>query len=262
LEQLRLVEELGRRAKQLQLAAEVARDATGLLDVSTLLNRAVSLIKDRFDFYHVSVFLLDESGTEAVIEEATGEAGRRMKESRHSMAVGSQSVVGYITEVGEAYVAHDVGSDPLHKYNPLLPETQSELGLPLRLGDRVIGALDVQSTQSGAFSEDDITVLEILADQLAVAIHNARLFEQALERAKREETVMDITTKIRSADDLDRMLQTAVQEMRLALGATRARIQLTDPYEEPLEPQDYPNLPTSPTLKDGEQSQEGDEAEA
>jgi GAF domain-containing protein len=185
-----------------------------------------------------------------------------MKESRHSMAVGSQSVVGYITEVGEAYVAHDVGSDPLHKYNPLLPETQSELGLPLRLGDRVIGALDVQSTQSGAFSEDDITVLEILADQLAVAIHNARLFEQALERAKREETVMDITTKIRSADDLDRMLQTAVQEMRLALGATRARIQLTDPYEEPLEPQDYPNLPTSPTLKDGEQSQEGDEAEA
>jgi GAF domain-containing protein/HAMP domain-containing protein len=260
LEQLRLVEELGRRAQQLQLAAEVARDATGLLDVSTLLNRAVTLIKDRFDFYHVSVFLLDESGEQALIEEATGEAGRRMKESQHHLKVGSQSVIGYVTEVGEAYVAHDVGSDPLHKYNPLLPETQSELGLPLRLGDRVIGAIDVQSTQAGSFSEDDITVLEILSDQLAVAVHNARLFEQTLERAKREETVTSITSKIRTADDLDKMLQTAVQEMRTALGATRARIQLTDPYEETLEQKGTRDFPDSPQLKDGEQSREGDEA--
>jgi GAF domain-containing protein len=117
----------------------------------------------------------------------------------------------------------------------------------------------VHSTQAGAFSEDDITVLEILADQLAVAIHNARLFEQTLQRAKREETVTSITSKIRTADDLDKMLQTAVQEMRTALGATRARIQLTDPYEETLEPQGTRDLPDSPQLKDGEQSKEGDE---
>ncbi len=231
LEQVRLLDEIRRRATQLEAAAEVARDATGLLDLQTLLLRAVNLIRERFGFYHVSVFLLDEAGKKAVVREATGEAGREMKARRHSLAVGSQSVIGRVTASGECYVAHDVSQDPHYRPNPLLPETKCEAGIPLKIGDDVIGALDVQSTQPHSLSEDDVAVLEILADQLAVAVQNARLFAEALARAEREQEVVEITSKIRASGDIDSMLKVAVTELRRALGARRARIRLATEEE-------------------------------
>jgi GAF domain-containing protein len=228
LEQARLMEELQRRATQLQTAAEVARDATGLLDLDTLLGRTVNLIRERFDFYHVSLFLLDDDGEHVIIKEATGEAGEAMKRENFTLPIESSSVIGHVTQSGKCYVAHDVSQDPFYQPNPLLPGTKTQLGVPLRIGDYVIGAMDVQHTTPHTFSEDDIAVLEILGDQLAIAVQNAKNYEEALHRAKREQAVMDITMKVRSKANVDEMLRTAAEEMKQTLGAKQVKIQLAE----------------------------------
>jgi len=177
--------DLEHRSTQLQAAAEVARDATATRNLDKLLNRAVNLIRQRFGFYHAGIFLVDEPGEYAVLRAATGEAGRQMLEQGHRLEVGEVGIVGYVTGRGEPRIALDVGADATHFENPLLPETRSEMGLPLRLGERVIGALDVQSRDEAAFDEGDVAVLQTMADQLAVAIENARLLHE-MEQTVRE----------------------------------------------------------------------------
>ncbi len=167
--------DLERRAVQLQAAAEVARDATATRELGDLLNNTVNLVRDRFGFYHAGIFLVDEPGEYAVLRAATGEAGRQMLERGHKLKVGEVGIVGYVTGTGQPRIALDVGADAVHFQHPLLPETRSEMALPLKVGERVIGALDVQSTQEAAFDEDDVRVLQTMADQLAVAIENTRL---------------------------------------------------------------------------------------
>lgn len=170
--------DLQQRSIQLQVAAEVARDATTAHELDELLHQAVDLIRSRFGFYHAGIFLVDESREYAVLRAATGAAGRQMLEQGHRLKVGEVGIVGYVTDQGTARIALDVGTDAVHFANPLLPETHSEMALPLRLGERVIGALDVQSREASAFDEDDVAVLQTMADQLAVAIENASLLHQ------------------------------------------------------------------------------------
>jgi GAF domain-containing protein len=220
-EQMRLLEEVQLRAAQLQTAAEVARDATGLLDTETLLKRAVSLISDRFGYPHVAAFLLDETQKIAEVRAATGEAGAQMLSTGYQLLVGSKTIIGFVVENGEY-------QDELHQPHPLLTSMRSELSIPLIVGEQVLGALDFQHTNTNAFSLDDITVLQILADQLAVAVQNARLFQETLRRVEREQTVLELTNVIRSSDDVEGMLQTAVQEMRRVFGAERSRIRLLE----------------------------------
>lgn len=170
--------EVQKRSAQIQLASEVARDIASTTDLEKLLNQSVKLIRDRFNFYHTGIFLLDDSGEFAVLRAATGEAGRKMLVQNHKLRVGATGIVGAATGKGEPHIALDVKADPNHYKNPLLPETQAEMALPLRIGQRVIGALDVQSREPNAFSEEDVTSLQTMADQLAVAIENARLIQQ------------------------------------------------------------------------------------
>jgi len=176
--------DLQQRSIQLQVAAEVARDATTAHELDELLNQAVDLIRDRFGFYHAGIFLVDESGEYAILRAATGAAGRQMLEQGHRLKVGEVGIVGYVTDQGTARIALDVGTDAVHFANPLLPETRSEMALPLQLGERVIGALDVQSREASAFDEDDVAVLQTMADQLAVAIENVRLLHQMQETVR------------------------------------------------------------------------------
>ncbi len=194
-----------RKALQLQTAAEIARDASETLATDQLLNRAVNLVKERFGFYHASIFLIDENGENAIVRASTGEAGEEMVLGGHQHPVGSKSVVGYVTQTGPL-VVNDVTKDPVHKPNPLLPDTRAELGIPMKIGDRVIGALDVQSTDINAFNPDDVAVLQTLADQIAVAVDNARTYElaqQAFEDAQQrlEELTMlyDVSQSLASA---------------------------------------------------------------
>jgi GAF domain-containing protein/HAMP domain-containing protein len=174
-------QDLKRRSNQVQVAAEIARDAAASQELDILLNSAVKLVRDRFGFYHSGIFLLDDEREYAVLRSATGEAGQMMLDRGHKLKVGEEGIVGFVSGTGEPRISLDVGEDAVHFKNPILPETRSEMGLPLRVGETVIGVLDVQSKQAAAFDEDDITILQIMADQLAVAIQNARLLKEAQE---------------------------------------------------------------------------------
>jgi signal transduction histidine kinase/DNA-binding response OmpR family regulator len=174
---MHLLEETRRRAEQLQTAAEIARDTSSTLALENLLRRTANLLCDRFGYYHASIFLLDETGENAVVCEATGQAGEQLKTRGFTLPVGSSSVIGRVTGEGLPLLINDVTQDSAYLPNPLLPETRAELGIPLMIGTQVIGALDVQSAKANAFTHDDISVLQILADQVAVAVDNARSYE-------------------------------------------------------------------------------------
>jgi HAMP domain-containing protein len=210
-----------RRALQLQTSAEVARAASSILEVDQLLDQVVNLIRERFGFYHVQVFLLDAAGEYAVLRASTGEVGRQLLGRHHRLGVGSQSLIGYVTANRIPHVAMDVADDPFHRYNPLLPETRAELGIPLMVGERLIGVLDVQSTDVNAFGTEDIALFESLAAQIAVALDNARLFQESQRLARRERQINELTAKIRGSVDTEHIMEIAVHELGRALSASR-----------------------------------------
>ena len=171
-------ESLQFRSRQLQTVAEVARNIVSTREVDALLTNVTQLVSERFGFYHVGVFLLDETGDYAVLRAANSEGGQRMLARQHRLRVGQVGIVGYATGTGEPRIATDVGEDAVYFNNPDLPQTKSEMALPLKLGNKVIGALDIQSTKSNAFTEEDIELFNTLANQIAVAINNNQLFEE------------------------------------------------------------------------------------
>ena len=180
-------ESLQLRTRQLQTVAEVARNIVSTREVDRLLNQVTRLVSDRFGFYHAGIFLLDENGEYAVLRAANSAGGQRMLDRQHRLRVGQVGIVGYVTGSGEPRIATDVGDDAVYFNNPDLPETRSEMALPLKLGGMIIGALDVQSKESNAFTEDDITLFTTLADQISVAIENANAYEisqQTVEEMK------------------------------------------------------------------------------
>jgi PAS domain S-box-containing protein len=177
-------EAIRRQNQYLAVSAEIGRLVTSTLDLNTIFSRTVSLISERFGFYHSAIFIIEETGFNAVLREATGEAGEKMKAQRHSLVVGSNSIVGKAAESGIPVVVNDVEHEPLHRPNPFLLDTLSETAIPLRTGTRIVGVIDIQSTQKDAFSQDDISVLQSLADQVAVAIDNARSYELSQQLIK------------------------------------------------------------------------------
>jgi len=179
-------QDLMRRARYLEATAEVARGAASVLDLQELLSRTAALVSDRFGFYHTGIFLLDSMGEWAVLHAASSEGGRRMLAREHRLRVGTEGIVGFVTAQGRSRIALDVGKDAVFFDNPDLPDTRSEMALPLQARGEIIGALDVQSTQPAAFSQEDVAVLQTLADQVAMAISNTRLFQQAQERLEAE----------------------------------------------------------------------------
>ena len=174
--------DLKRRADQLEAAATVARESAAFRDLGQLLEETVHLISGQFDFYHAGIFLLDEAGEYAVLEAASSEGGRRMLARRHQLKVGEVGIVGYASGEGEPRIALDVGEDAVFFDNPDLPDTRSEMALPLKVRGRVIGVLDVQSMESAAFTDDDVSILQTMADQISLAIENARLLVETEER--------------------------------------------------------------------------------
>lgn len=176
IQNIRLVEETTRRANQLATAAEIAREASATLDAQLLLDRAVNLIRERFGFYHASIFMIEEDN--AVVYASTGEAGKQLVEERHTLPlIEDGSVIGHVCKTGKSLLINDVSKSGTHRPHPLLPNTEAELGIPLIVGNKVLGALDVQSTQANSFSDDDVAVLQILTDQIAIAVENAKSYE-------------------------------------------------------------------------------------
>ncbi len=178
-------EELTRRAIMLQAATSVARQAVASQDLNMLLNETVHLISERFNYYHAAIFLLDERGEYAVLHAASSEGGKRMLERGHRLAVGRQGIVGNAAYFNRARIATNVGEDAVFFDNPDLPATRSEAALPLSVRGRVIGVLDIQSIELNAFPPETIELLQAMADQIALAIQNARLLAESQEAVQR-----------------------------------------------------------------------------
>jgi GAF domain-containing protein/HAMP domain-containing protein len=179
---------LQRRARQMQAAAEVGRAAVTIRDLDILLPEATRLISARFDVYHVGIFLLDDEGEYAILRAANSQGGKLLLQEGHKLKIGAQGIVGYVARKGEPRISLEVSADLIHYKNPYLPDTQSEMALPLSVGGKILGVLDVQSTRSSAFSPEDASILQIMADQIAIAIDNAHLLaesRQALEASRR-----------------------------------------------------------------------------
>lgn len=169
------------RTAQFEALAHIARTISTIQTLSELLPQITHTISERFGFYHVGIFLLDNGKEYAILTEANSEGGKRMIERNYRLRVGGTSIVGFVTNTGQPRIALDIGQDSAYFNNPDLPETHSEIALPLRVGADIFGALDVQSTQASAFSQEDTSILSILADQVGVAIQNARSYEKIQE---------------------------------------------------------------------------------
>jgi len=200
IQNLHLLDETRSRASQLETAAEIARDTSGTLDLDDLLNRAVALIREKYGFYHASIYLLDETGQFAVVRASTNVKNPAVRTKQNWLEVGSTTVVGQVTKTGHPLVVNDVSHSSIPRSSSLQPETRAEIAIPLKIGSRtgipkkqvngekkvstqplsrIIGALDVQAIEINAFNPEEIAVLYILADQLAVAVDNARAYELA-----------------------------------------------------------------------------------
>ena len=186
-----LLDDLGYRRTQLQTAAQVSRAATSILDPDELIRRVVDLARERFALYYVGLFLVDrtgewtdEPGRWAVLRAGSGEAGQQMLAQGHRLKIGGESMIGWCVANKQARIALDVGEESVHFNNPFLPATRSEMALPLVSRGQIIGAMTVQSDQEAAFSDEDIAVFQTMADQLAIAIANARLLQETQQTVR------------------------------------------------------------------------------
>lgn len=230
---------IAERIRDINATHQVSRFAVTQRDLQTLMDEAVNLIIQHFpNIYHAQIFLLNDDRDYAVLRASTGEVGQVLLKRGHRLAVGSISVIGQVTKQGDVVVARDTATSQVHRRNEFLPDTRAELAIPLRVGEMVIGALDVQSKQRNAFNQDEILVLQTMADQLAVAIENARLYQESLrrmadiERANREATLATwreyIYTRrqralaseagVPTGSDLSDLRQRAIREGRVVVG--------------------------------------------
>jgi PAS domain S-box-containing protein len=239
-ERERLLADLVQRSNQLQTAAEVSHAATGILDTEELTQQVVDLVQARFGLYYVGLFLVDragewtdEPGTWAVLRAGSGVAGQQMLSVGHRLEIGGESMIGWCVANQQARIALDVGEEAVRFDNPYLPETRSEMALPLIARGQAVGAMTVQSEEQAAFSDEDIAVLQTMADQVANAIENARLLEETQHSADRERLVGEITARMRETLDMDTVLKTAIREMGDTLGLAKVEVRLTDEIAQP-----------------------------
>jgi GAF domain-containing protein len=179
-----------RRAAELQALAEVSRATASINELEALLPTITKTISANFGFYHVGIFLADNANEYALLSAANSEGGQRMLERGHKLKIGQAGIVGNVVASGIPRIALDTGADAIHLKNPNLPETRSEMALPLRAGNRITGALDVQSVEPNAFSHEDVKVLSTLADQVSIAIQNARLFDETKRSAAENQLLL------------------------------------------------------------------------
>ena len=216
-----------RRAAELATVAEVSTATATILEVKNLLQEVVDLTKERFNLYHSHIYLLDEAGENLVLASGAGEPGRQMVAQGRSIPLNrEQSLVARAAREQAGVTVNDVTQAPDFLPNPLLPNTRSELAVPMIVGGKVIGVFDVQSDVVGRFTDSDIQIQTTLAAQLATSVQNVRTFEQSKAQADFESLVNTIGQKIQRATTLEDTLQVAIRELGSALGANRVKATL------------------------------------
>jgi len=204
---------LQRRAIQLEASAEVARSIASIFDLEQLLRQGVNLIRDQFGFYHSGIFLMDDSGEWAILREATGDAGAQMKAQGHRLRVAETSMVGWTALHRRPRITQQVGDDQVRYAHPLLPYTRSEMCLPLLFGGQLLGVLNVQSTEEEAFDDDDIRALQSMANQLAVAIQNARRLSQESSLLEATSPIYRVGRRLTSSTTVDEVADSIVESV-------------------------------------------------
>jgi GAF domain-containing protein len=180
---------LERRSHDIQAASDIGYAIVSIRDLSELLSTITLMINVRFGFYHVGIFLIDEDFEYAVLKSSNSTGGRIMLERGHRLRIGEEGIVGFVTKTLQPRIVLDVGRDAKYFDNPDLPSTRSELAFPLVVGNQLLGALDIQSEVEAAFTDEDVTVLQVLANQVSIAIHNTQLYEEnirAIHSSKNE----------------------------------------------------------------------------
>jgi GAF domain-containing protein len=213
------------RTKALATSAEVTRRLATILDPSQLVGEVVNEVRNAFDYYYAQIYLLDKAGDNLVIAGGTGEAGASMLASGHSVPKG-RGLVGRAADANASVLVSDTHQEEGWLPNELLPETKSEAAIPISVGNQVFGVLDVQHSLVNGLTEEDVTLLESLAGQVAISLQNARSYEQSRKQAELESLVNLIGQRIQRTTTIEDTLQTAIRELGGALGATRVRAKL------------------------------------
>jgi len=202
------------RETQLQTAIKVSNAASTLLESQSLLEQAVNLIKEQFNFYYVGLFLVDEASEWAVLKAGTGEAGRQQLEMNHRLKIAGESMIGWSIANRQARISADVGQETVHYVNPILPETQSEMALPMISRGQVLGALSIQSAERNAFSQEDIDVLQTVADQIAAALQNSTLFADVQSTRTRFEELYQLGSRLLVAENHEAIYRASIDTVK------------------------------------------------
>ena len=220
-------EAITQRAAELATVARVSSTAATILDTDKLLQEVSNLTKELFNLYHSHIYLLNETGDTLVLAAGAGEAGKQMVAEKRSIPLDSkQSLVARAARNRQGVITNDVRAEDGFLPNPLLPDTRSELAVPLLVGDTVLGVFDVQSDRVNRFNPEDVNIQSTLASQIAIALQNARSFTRTQRQAERESMLNAIGQKIQSATTVEAVLQIAARELGRALDASKAVAQL------------------------------------
>lgn len=221
-----LEERVEERTRQIRTASEVARAVISSPSLDDLLRRAVELIRQQFNFDYVSIFLIEEEGDFVQLQEATGDIGGALKAQGYIVPVGSPSIIGWVTSNNQPRLISDIKPDSAALRRDLMPDTRSELAVPLQTSGRVLGAIDVQSSSRDAFRQQDIEVLQTLADQLSAAILNARLAELSATAADRARLVSEVTRELSGPMEVDEVLERAAKALQRGLGNPEVMVKI------------------------------------
>jgi putative methionine-R-sulfoxide reductase with GAF domain len=220
-----LERQVAERTQALNASFQVSQRLTSILDPQALAISVVEEVKNAFGYYHVHIYLFDDTHENLVMVGGTGEPGEIMLKHGHKIPRG-KGLVGRASEVNQVILVDDTSEDPTWLPNPLLPETQSEVAVPIASGDNVLGVLDVQENRKSGFSAQAVELLQAIANQTAIAVQNTRLYNMAQRKAENETRISQISQKIQSATTIESVLQVALRDLSEALNVRRASVQI------------------------------------
>jgi len=216
---------LEQRTQALNTNVEISRQISSILNIDNLINGIVTRIQHASNYYHVHIYIVDELTNDLLMAGGTGEAGTALLVGGHKVSQG-EGLVGRAANTKETVLVSNVAEEEGWLPNPLLPDTQAEIAVPIVIGDQVLGVLDVQQNEADTLSEVDTQLLELVANQVAIAIRNARMYESSQTQARRETIANSIGQRLQTAADIESVLQIAAQELGKAFNSQRATVQL------------------------------------